>query len=165
MIVEIVGFLIITIVLMVISHRNHKSLSELVHTQLSQSEEKMARLTHDVHVSVRKPLVLPYTPTEDAVNAQPRYGLSQKVEYRVIDLIIMEEPANHEKALNEAARQGWRVLSSVDLPGMQRSGVDEIRYVLIRPLTDLQPALQSSTTPDDPVVMETADATSTLDSP
>ena len=56
-----------------------------------------------------------------------------RYDYKVVDVVIMADPDNHEKQLQRWADEGWILVACIPLIGGASEGAPEVRYVLSMP--------------------------------
>jgi len=56
-----------------------------------------------------------------------------RYDYKVVDLIILQDPGNHETQIQKWADEGWSIVACVPLVGGATEGAPEVRYILSKP--------------------------------
>jgi hypothetical protein len=56
-----------------------------------------------------------------------------RYDYKVVDVVIMANPGNHEKQIQKWADEGWSLVACIPLTGGATEGAPEVRYVISRP--------------------------------
>jgi hypothetical protein len=56
-----------------------------------------------------------------------------RYDYKVVDIMILQDPDNHEEQIQKWADEGWRIVACIPLTGGAVEGAPEVRYVICRP--------------------------------
>ena len=64
---------------------------------------------------------------------QYRQVSDARYDYKVVDLIILQDPGNHERQIQTWADEGWSIVACLPLIGGATEGAPEVRYILSKP--------------------------------
>lgn len=62
-----------------------------------------------------------------------RRATETRYDYKVVDILILQNPENHEEQIQKWADEGWRIVACIPLTGGAVEGAPEVRYVISRP--------------------------------
>lgn len=67
------------------------------------------------------------------IGARIRHAVQTRYDYKVVDVIVLQNPKNHEDQINKWAEEGWSIIACIPLIGGASEGVPEVRYVICKP--------------------------------